>query len=162
MECLYACIRDSAVVEIKVVTGDAPFVDEGYDHVFDVTNNDPPVVAGWSFADGQLLAPERAPDGVAAHSAELARMESRFKFGNALADRMIKILSVRNVELGKTSTQVNQMISAFVPIEMALRKCALPTALGGIVYMEPSWPDYATEFAVAKDALWGFIEEESA
>lgn len=162
MNSLYACIRDGAVVEVKVVTDETPFVNEGYSHVFDVTGSEPAVTAGWTYADNQLIAPENAPEGVAEHAAELAKMEARFKFGNALADHMIKVLSVKNLELGKTSAQVNTMISAFLPIEMALRKCALPTALGGILYMKPTWAEYDAEFQMAVDDLQAFLASESA
>lgn len=160
MEQLYACIRASAVVEIKIVSEDQPFVNEGYDRVFDVTNMDPPVTAGWLYIDGQLVAPQDVESSIADDAADFVKMEARFKFGNQLCDHMIKILSIRNRSLGKTSAQVNTMISAFFPIEMALRKCALPTALGGIMQIKTIYAGYDAEFQYAITELQAFLANE--
>lgn len=89
-------------------------------------------------------------------------MDARFRFGNRLCDELIKMLSAKNILLGKTSAQVNAIISSMAPIEQALRKCALPTALYAIQMISPAYPEYAEEFTYAVDSLHAFIDNESA
>ena len=155
-----ACVKDGVVIEVQVTTEETPLVSEGFDGVYDVTNCDPPITAGWVIVDNQFVAPEDADPEVAALAALVVKMDARFKFGNELCDQMIKVLSIKNLELGKTSQQVSAMITSFLPIEMALRKCALPTALGGIKQMRAGWSDYSNEFDIAIAALEGFLAGE--
>lgn len=159
MDILYACIRNEVVVEIKVVNEENPFIDDGYDYVFDVTNNVPAVVAGWTYENGQLISNEQSSN--PNYAQDLVKMEKRFKFGNQLSDDFIKLISIRNLELGLTSQQVTTIITTFVPIEMALRKCAIPTALGEIMQMAPSFPQYSDLFNYAIEKIQIFLEEEA-
>jgi hypothetical protein len=154
----YCCIKTGVVVEIQNIDEENPFIDNGYDAVFDVTDNVPEVTVGWTYDNGNI-----APDSIAvpnSFASELIRMANRFKFGNQLSDEFIMLMSVRNIELGKTSAQVNTVISTFLPIEMALRKCAIPTALGGINQIAPMFPEYAELFQYASDKITTFLAGE--
>ena len=57
-------------------------------------------------------------------------------------------------------TEVNQIITTFMPIEQAMRKCALPTALGGINQMRALFPEYDDIFAYVSSELSNYLDSE--
>jgi hypothetical protein len=70
------------------------------------------------------------------------------------------MISRRNKILGKTATEVNQIIATFMPIEQAMRKCALPTALGGISKMRSLFPEYEDIFDFVAAELSNYLNSE--
>jgi hypothetical protein len=159
MDRLYACIIDNVVSEIKKVSEEESMPDfSDYELVFDITGCERNIKAGWVLQNGQFADPGDLPNDI--EPVQMSKMDARFRFGNQLCDHMIKILSIKNLVLGKTSSQVSSMISAFLPVEMALRKCALPTALGAMRLMRPAYGEYSEEFQYAIDELENFLAGE--
>lgn len=154
----YALIQNNEVVELKDLQDEE--VAEAlktFQLAIDITDQLPQPEVGWKFVGNKL---EPFDDNLSDEERDLIRMDRRFRFGNALCDEAVKILSVRNRALDKSSAQVNQIISTFTPIEMALRKCALPTAAGGIQAMAPSFPEYSQDFDYLLGKLNSFLANE--
>lgn len=154
----YALINDNEVVELKEME-DAEVAEamRSYQLAIDITDHIPQPDVGWVFVGNKL---KPYGDNLTDEQKDMIRMERRFVFGNTLCDEAVRLLSVRNRALGKTSAQVNQIIGTFAPIEMALRKCALPTAAGGIQAIAPSFPEYAQDFDYLLGKLNSFLANE--
>lgn len=156
----YALINNNVVLEV------ADLSDTAFDNLMrtgaysagvDITDLVPQPTVSW-LLEGNTLVPyggDLTPEQQDRH-----RMRARRIFGNALCDDAIEMLSVRNRALGKTPQQVSSLISTFMPIEMALRKCALPTALGGLQQIAPSFPEYETEMNYVMEQLTAYITNE--
>lgn len=154
----YALINDNEVVKVEEMEdSEVAEAMRSYQLAIDITDQVPQPDVGWRFVGNKL---EPYDDNLTDEQKDLIRMERRFVFGNSLCDEAVKLLSVRNRALGKTSAQVNQIISTFAPIEMALRKCALPTAVGGIQAMAPSFPEYSQDFDYLLGKLSSFLANE--
>lgn len=112
---------------------------------------------GWVLDGNELKV---ALQDVSAEQLEDIRMRARFKVGNRVCDEAVIMISGRNKTLGKNSAQVNQIISTFMPIEQAMRKCALPTALGGINLMRAGFPEYEDIFEYVASELSNYLNSE--
>jgi hypothetical protein len=90
-------------------------------------------------------------------------LDMRFKFGNKLADEMIKKMSKTNLSLiasGQT-LNINTVISNFSSIESALRKCAVPTARNAIASLMVAYPEYTNDFSYALGEIDSYLAKES-
>lgn len=112
---------------------------------------------GWVLVGNELKV---APHNASAEQLEDIRMRARFKVGNRVCDEAVILISCRNKALGKNSTEVNQIINTFMPIEQAMRKCAIPTALGGINLMRSGYPEYEDIFEYIASELSNYLNSE--
>lgn len=156
----YALLRDNVVVDIKnLESSDLEQVIPTCQQIIDVEDATIPPQVGWVL-DGNCLKAGQTPS----PSARLALiMDMRFKFGNKLADEMVKKMSIRNLALiaaGQT-LNINTVIVTFSGIESAMRKCAIPTAKSGILAMSSSYPEYTEEFTYAISEIDNYLAIEA-
>jgi hypothetical protein len=160
MERLYAIVNNNKVTDVKNLSDEYFAIEIKHNQlIVDVSEMVTTPGIGWKLDGNQLIPGDEATE-YTDSMPEMLKMNNRFKFGNQLCDEMVKLLSIRNLELGKTSQQVSTMISTFLPIEMALRKCAIPTALGGIMMMAPAFPEYTDQFNYAIGKITTFLATE--
>jgi hypothetical protein len=154
----YALIKDNVVVSVETF-GEDTYQEKAkeYQLIVDIEDMAVEPQVGWVLEGNQLkpfsenLSPEQRED---------IRMRARFKVGNRVCDEAVVMISRRNKILGKTATEVNQIITTFMPIEQAMRKCALPTALGGINKMRALYPEYEDIFDYVVAELSNYLNSE--
>jgi hypothetical protein len=155
----YALIKNNVVVSVETMEEET-YREKAKEHQLIVDIEDLAVEpqVGWVLEGNRLihfsqdLSPEQLED---------LRMRARFKVGNKVCDEAVIMISGRNRMLAKTSAEVNQIITTFMPIEQAMRKCALPTALGGINQMRAGFPEYDDIFAYVAGELSNYLGSET-
>lgn len=140
----YALLKENFVVSIENLD-EAQYREKSKDYqlIIDIEEASIQPDIGWVL-DGNSLKPYSSSMSEA--EKEDKKMRARFRIGNAICDEAVIEISARNRALSKTSAEVSAIITNFMPIEMALRKCALPTALGGIMQMKPAYMEYEDIF----------------
>jgi len=155
----YALIKDNVVVSIETLEENS-LQDKAWEYQLIVDIQDMAVEpqVGWILEGNQLvpssqsLSPEQLED---------MRMRARFKVGNKICDEAVVMISRKNKILGKTAVEINQIITTFMPIEQALRKCALPTALNGINQIRSTYPEYGEIFDYVAAELSNYLNSEA-
>jgi len=156
----YALLEDNIVIKIDDLDDEAYQREiHKYSSIIDVEDLLPQPSVGWKLVGNKIV-----PSETLSNDAKLKiKMDMRFKFGNNLADIMVKKMSIRNVELialGQVMN-INTVIANFSGIEQALRKCAIPTAKSGIQSLSSVYTEYSNEFSYALTEINNYLNIES-
>lgn len=154
----YALVKDNVVVSVETLD-ESQYRDRARDYqlIIDIEDMVFEPQVGWILEGNQL---KNFSIDLSNEQLEDMRMRARFKIGNKICNEAVIMISGRNRTLGKNSTEVNQIITIFTPIEMAMRKCALPTALGGISQMRSGFPEYHDIFDYVIAELSNYLNSE--
>ncbi len=154
----YALLRENFVVSIESLD-EIQYREKckEYQLIIDVEDLAVQPDIGWVL-DGNSAKPYSSS--MSESEKEDKKMRARFRIGNAICDEAVIKISARNRALAKTSAEVSAIITNFMPIEMALRKCALPTALGGIIQMKPAYTEYEDIFNEIINKINAYLASE--
>lgn len=154
----YALVKNDVVISVEMLTEDA-YRQKSMECqvIVDISELVIEPEIGWVL-EGNALRPHSS--NISLEKIEDTKMRNRFKVGNKVCDEAIVLISGRNRMLEKNSTQVNQIITTFTPIELAMRKCALPTALLGIAQMRSLFPEYLDIFDYVSSELTNYLNSE--
>lgn len=158
---LHACIKDGKVSQLIEISSEEQVYElsVNYSTVVDVSEMSPQPQIGWVI-DGININP---PAPLSTDLKMKTIMDMRFKFGNDLADAMVKKMSIRNIALinsGQT-LNINTVIQTFSTIENAIRKCAIPTAKSALTSILPLYPEYNEEFTYALNEINNYLLSET-
>ena len=156
MKC--ALIKNGKVDSVKELTEEEYFKEaKSYELIIDITEIFPEPSVGWELQGNRLVFSvdeDKKTDLI---------LDMRFKFGNRLADDMVKKMSKVNLKLiaqGQT-LNINTVVSNFVGVEAALRKCAIPTAKSAITSLLAAYPEYTEEFNHALSEINNYLASEA-
>lgn len=152
----YALLKENIVVEIKdMEENDLLLISSEYSSSIDITSYPYPVSIGFILV-GNMLVDTLGNQPSLELTLQYKIKEAR-EFGEKLRGEVIDRIGAKNIILGKSESQVLNVVSALNPVGDLLVGGALKTARNAIQSYLSLYPEYSTEFNYAIDKITEFV-----